>query len=65
MRDGLHVLEKPRERLVASGGNLDWFCFWLKGEEAPDPAKAEQYKRWRELRKLDEKDREAAVVSTR
>jgi hypothetical protein len=26
----------------------------LKGEENPDPAKAEQYKRWRELRKLQE-----------
>jgi len=33
---------------------VDWFCFWLKGEEDPDPAKAEQYKRWRELRKLHE-----------
>jgi hypothetical protein len=27
-------------------------CFWLKGEEDPDPAKADQYARWRELRKL-------------
>ena len=26
--------------------------FWLKDEEDPDPAKAEQYKRWHELRKL-------------
>jgi hypothetical protein len=34
--------------------NLDWFRFWLKGEEDPDPAKAEQYARWRELRKLQE-----------
>jgi hypothetical protein len=31
---------------------VDWFCFWLKGEEDPGPAKAEQYARWRELRKL-------------
>jgi hypothetical protein len=30
---------------------VDWFCFWLKGEEDPDPAKASQYARWRELRK--------------
>jgi hypothetical protein len=28
---------------------VDWFRFWLKNEEDPDPAKAEQYKRWREL----------------
>jgi hypothetical protein len=31
---------------------VDWYCFWLKGEEDPDPAKAEQYKRWRELKTL-------------
>jgi hypothetical protein len=28
--------------------------FWLKGEEDPDPAKADQYPRWRELAKLQE-----------
>jgi len=31
---------------------VDWYCFWLKGEEDRDPAKAQQYARWRELRKL-------------
>jgi hypothetical protein len=31
---------------------VDWYCFWLKGEGDRDPAKAEQYARWRELRKL-------------
>jgi len=52
--DGVHILEKPWERMTSQQGNVDWFCFWLKGEEDPDPAKAEQYKRWRELRKLQE-----------
>lgn len=28
---------------------VDWFRFWLKGEEDAAPAKAEQYARWREL----------------
>lgn len=50
--DGTHILEKPWERMVSQQGDVDWFCFWLKGEEDPDPAKAEQYKRWRELRGL-------------
>jgi hypothetical protein len=50
--DGTHILEKPWERMISQQGNVDWFCFWLKGEEGPDPAKAEQYSRWRELRKL-------------
>ncbi len=51
---GEHLLVKPWERLASSQGNVDWFRFWLKGEEDPDPAKAAQYARWRELRKLQE-----------
>jgi dipeptidyl aminopeptidase/acylaminoacyl peptidase len=50
--DGTHILEKPWERMTSQQGNVDWFCFWLKGEEDPDPAKAEQYTRWRHLRNL-------------
>lgn len=50
--NGAHILEKPWERMVSQQGDVDWFCFWLKGEEDPDPAKAGQYKRWRELRGL-------------
>jgi dipeptidyl aminopeptidase/acylaminoacyl peptidase len=52
--DGPHELEKPWHRMVAGQGTADWFVFWLKGEEDPDPAKAEQYARWRELRKLQQ-----------
>jgi hypothetical protein len=39
--------------MVAQQGLVDWFRFWLKGEEDPDPAKSEQYARWRELHKLE------------
>ena len=49
---GYHILQKPWDRMVSQQGDVDWFCFWLKGEEDPDPAKAEQYTRWREQRKL-------------
>ncbi len=56
--EGQHVLVKPWERLASQQGNVDWFSFWLQGYEDPDPAKAEQYTRWRELR-----DAQAAVVS--
>jgi hypothetical protein len=48
--DGVHVLEKPLNRLISQGGNADWFDFWLNGREDPDPAKREQYERWRKLR---------------
>jgi len=47
-----HVLSNPSARLVSQGGSVDWFRFWLQDYEDPDPAKAEQYQRWRELRKL-------------
>jgi len=49
-----HVLTNPTARLVSQGGTVHWFDFWLNGHEDPDPTKAEQYKRWRELRKLQE-----------
>jgi dipeptidyl aminopeptidase/acylaminoacyl peptidase len=45
-----HVFSNPLVRLASQGGTVDWFRFWLKGEEDPDPAKAEQYRRWRSLR---------------
>jgi hypothetical protein len=48
---GVHQLQNPQQRLASQEGTVDWFCFWLKGEEDPDPAKSEQYSRWRKLRK--------------
>ena len=45
---GTHLLVKPWERMTSQQGNVDWFCFWLKGEESSDPAKSDQYGRWRE-----------------
>ena len=50
----LHVRNQPRHRLEIYDLNLDWFRFWLKGEQDSDPAKADQYARWRELYKLQE-----------
>lgn len=50
--DAAHVMVKPWHRLASEGGNLDWFRFWLTGEEDPDPAKQDQYRRWRTLREL-------------
>ena len=50
--DGFHILQKPWDRMASQQGSVDWLCFWLKGEEDPDPAKAEQYARWRKLRTL-------------
>jgi hypothetical protein len=51
---GAHILVRPWERLVSQQGSVDWFAFWLKGEERSDPTKVGQYFRWRELRKIQE-----------
>jgi len=51
-RNGEHVLEKPQEVLASQEMSVDWYDFWLNGHVDPDPAKAEQYARWQELRRL-------------
>jgi dipeptidyl aminopeptidase/acylaminoacyl peptidase len=49
--DGQHEAFKIGERLRTNQLLVDWFRFWLKGEEDADPIKAEQYERWRKLRR--------------
>jgi len=50
--DGTHLLVKPWERLTSQEGNVDWFVFWLKGEETSDEDKKPEFERWRRLRVL-------------
>jgi len=57
-----HILVQPAQRYLSQQMTVDWFCFWLKGFEDPDPARAEQYRRWRELRKLRDGDRGSATL---
>lgn len=45
-----HQLLQPWDIATSQQITLDWFLFWLKDEEDPDPAKADQYRRWRLLR---------------
>jgi len=51
---GHHVLVKPWEIWASEQTNVDWYRFWLQGYEDPDPAKAAQYRRWEDLRKLQQ-----------
>jgi dipeptidyl aminopeptidase/acylaminoacyl peptidase len=57
-----HILTNPSARMASQGGSVDWFRFWLKDEEDPDPAKADQYRRWRDLRKLQESGEENSTA---
>jgi dipeptidyl aminopeptidase/acylaminoacyl peptidase len=47
-----HVLRQPVHQWVNFEQQLDWFRFWLKHEEDPDPSKHNQYIRWNKLREL-------------
>ena len=60
---GEHPLEKPWDRLTSQQNTVDWLVFWLKGEEDPDPAKAEQYKRWRELKQIQKENDDKAKAA--
>lgn len=56
-----HTINQPKHRLQIYERNVDWFRFWLKGEEDPDPSKTQQYVRWRELRKQQEENGNKAL----
>jgi hypothetical protein len=45
-----HIKWQPRHKLAVAERTVDWFRFWLKGEEDADPARADQYERWRRMR---------------
>ena len=60
----LHLKNQPKHRYEIYRRNVDWMKFWLKGEEDLDPAKAEQYARWRELRKMQAEKQKSAFEPT-
>src|SRR6185437_4369920 len=49
-QDSPHVLVQPKHRYASEGSAVDWYSFWLKGEEDSDPNKTQEYERWRRLR---------------
>jgi hypothetical protein len=51
-----HQPDHPKARLANLQRNLDWFRFWLQGYERPNPEDADQYVRWRELRREQQED---------
>ncbi len=48
--DEYHVKWQPQHKLAVAERAIDWFRFWLLGEEDQAPGKADQYERWRRLR---------------
>lgn len=54
VEQGSHGLQNPRQIVALQERALDWWCFWLKGEEDPQASKRAQYVSWRKLRALHE-----------
>lgn len=52
IRNGDHVLVKPKQRLAEQGMNVDWYDYWLNGRKDPSATKAEQYRRWDAMKAL-------------
>ncbi len=63
--DEYHVKYQPLHKLAVGERVIDWFRFWLKGEEDPAPGKAAQYARWRVMRRQLEQSRERSTSASR
>jgi len=50
IRSGSHNLKKPAHKLAHQEMLVDWFDFWLNGNEEASAGKTEQYSRWREMK---------------
>jgi hypothetical protein len=50
IRSGAHNLTQPLHRIAHQELIVDWFDFWLNGNEGSDPGKVDQYRRWRTMR---------------
>lgn len=62
--DAPHVLVEPHHRYLSQQTAVDWFDFWLNGHEDPVHGKADQYMRWRRLRRLENKPVSTKGAST-
>ncbi len=58
-----HVLTNPAVRMASQGGTVDWFRFWLQDYEDPDPGKVGQYKRWRELARMQQENEKKSATA--
>lgn len=45
-----HVRNQPKHKHEIYVRNVDWFRFWLNGDEDVSPEKAEQVSRWKKMR---------------
>lgn len=61
---GGHPPLDPRLVLQSQQRNVDWFDYWLNGRVSDDPAKVDQYREWRELRRKKEAQSRQSSAAT-
>lgn len=47
---GGHNAQNPRQVLASQQRSVDWWKFWLNGQQDGDASKVDQYKSWNEMR---------------
>jgi hypothetical protein len=62
--DEKHVKRWPAHRYAIYQRNVDWLNFWLNSREDPDPAKVDQYVRWRKPRDLEGSEQSPTQTGT-
>jgi len=50
LKNGAHEVRDIDQQIQTNQLFVDWFRFWLQGEEDPASAKTEQYVRWRNMK---------------
>jgi len=61
--EGQHILQRPLDRMASQEGDVDWFRFWLNGEEDHDPSKVREYDLWRGIRDRYPRDKRERETS--
>lgn len=51
IQEGAHSLQVPSQRIFSMNLTVDWMDFWINDREDLSPSKAEQYRRWRALKR--------------
>lgn len=62
LKNGAHEVRDIDQQIQTNQLFVDWFRFWLRGEEDTDAAKTEQYRRWRNM-KASAKQQESATAA--
>ncbi len=50
-KQGQHIHQQPLERFVSQQGDVDWFRFWLAGQEDDLPEKRSMYQHWETIKR--------------